>query len=220
MGSMITLTAKDGHAFEAYVAEPKGEPKAGLVVIQEIFGVNDHMREVTDEFAEQGYLAICPAFFDRVEPKLVLSYSDFGRGRDIVGQITDDAVLADINAAATHVRSAGKVGVIGYCWGGAMAFLGACKADVDCGVSYYGTRLIQYSPGMKPRVPMQYHYGETDQSFPMEAVEKVMAEQPEGGHFVYPGADHGFSCTGRPQYNAEATKLALGRVLAFFEQTL
>ncbi|MEQ8734378.1 MAG: dienelactone hydrolase family protein [Rhodospirillaceae bacterium] len=220
MGSMITLTAKDGHTFNAYVAKPKGEAKGGLVIIQEIFGVNDHMMEVTDAFAEQGYLAICPAFFDRVEPNLILSYSDFGRGRDIVGQISDEAVLADINAAAHHVRSAGKVGVIGYCWGGAMAFLGACKADVDCGVSYYGTRLIHYSPEMKPRVPMQYHYGETDQSFPMDAVEKVMAEQPEGEHFVYSEADHGFSCTGRSQYNPEATKLALQRVLAFFEQTL
>lgn len=220
MGSTIKLTAKDGHAFDAYVAEPDGAPKAGVVVIQEIFGVNDHMMEVTDEFAKNGYLAICPAFFDRVESGLVLSYSDFGRGRDTVGQISDDAVLADINAAADHVRSAGKVGVIGYCWGGAMAFLGASKANVDCGVSYYGTRLIQYSPEMKPRVPMQYHYGETDQSFPMKAVEKVMAEQPEGEHFVYPEADHGFSCTGRPQYNADASQLALGRVLAFFNQTL
>ncbi len=212
MGSTITLTAADGHAFEAYLAEPDGDAKAGLVVIQEIFGVNDHMKEVTDDFAKHGYAAICPAFFDRVEPNAVLSYTDFGRGRDMV--------VADINAAADHVRSAGKVGVIGYCWGGAMAFLGACKANVDCGVSYYGTRTIQYSPTMKPKVPFQHHYGETDKSYPMDAVEKVMKEQPEAEHFVYAGADHGFSCNERPQYNAEATALALERTLKFFDETL
>ncbi len=220
MGTTLTLTADDGHSFEAYLAAPDGESKGGLVVIQEIFGVNDHMIDVTDDFARQGYTAICPAFFDRAERGVVLSYSDFGRGREIVGELADEAVIADINAAADKVRSAGKVGVIGYCWGGAMAFLGACKANVDCGVSYYGTRLIQYSTEMKPKVPMQYHYGETDKSFPMDAVEKVMAEQPEGQHFVYPDADHGFSWDGRPQYNADATALALEMVLTFFDETL
>jgi carboxymethylenebutenolidase len=220
MGKTISLTASDGHSFEAYEAKPDGDIKAGLVVIQEIFGVNDHMKEVTDEFAEHGYWAVCPAFFDRVQPGMVLSYSDMGAGRDAVGKISDDMVIADINAAADHVRSVGKVGVIGYCWGGAMAFLGASKAKVDCGVSYYGTRIIQYSPEMKPVVPMQYHYGETDKSFPMDAVKKVMDEQPEGEHFVYPDADHGFSCTDRPQYNADATALALKRSLAFFEANL
>ncbi len=220
MGSTVQLTAGDGHTFEAYLAEPDGSAIAGLVVIQEIFGVNDHMKEVTDEFAAHGYLAVCPAFFDRVEAGIELSYTDFGRGRDLIGQITDDMVIADINAAAAKVRPAGKVGVIGYCWGGAMAFLGACKDDVDCGVSYYGTRTIQYSPNMKPKVPFQHHYGEVDQSFPMDAVEKVLAEQPEAEHFVYPGADHGFSCDARPQFNAEATALALERTLKFFDTTL
>lgn len=220
MGTTISVTAADGHSFKAYLAEPEGAPKAGLVVMQEIFGLNDHMEDVTDEFAKHGYLAICPAFFDRVERDAVLSYTDFGRGREIVGQITDDMVIADVNASADRVRPAGKIGAIGYCWGGAMAYLGACKANVDCAVSYYGTRIIQYSPLMKPKVPMQYHYGAEDQSFPMDAVEKVMVEQSEGEHFVYPGADHGFSCDGRPQYNEEATKLALERSLKFFEATL
>lgn len=220
MGNVISVSASDGHSFDAYVAEPDGKPLAGLVVIQEIFGVNEHMKHVTDDFARHGYLAICPAFFDRVERKAVLSYTDFGRGRELVGQISDDMVVADINAAADFVQSAGKVGAIGYCWGGAMAFLGACKANVDCAISYYGTRIIQYSADLKPRVPMQYHYGETDQSFPMDAVEKVMAEQPEGEHFVYPGADHGFSCDGRPQYNVEATKIALARSLKFLGSNL
>ena len=129
-------------------------------------------------------------------------------------------VVADIDAAAAQVRPAGKVGVIGYCWGGAMAFLGACKVYVECGVSYYGTRTIQYSPNMKPKVPFQHHYAATDQSFPMEAVEKVMAEQPEAEHYVYPGAEHGFSCDARPQYNAEATEVALQRTLKFFADNL
>lgn len=220
MGQVITLTAADGHSFEAYKAEPDGTPKAGLVVIQEIFGLNEHMKDVTNEFARHGFLAICPAFFDRVERQAVLSYTEFGRGRETVGQVSDDMVVNDVNAAADHIRSAGKVGAIGYCWGGAMAFLSACKANVDCGVSYYGTRIIQYSPTLKPKVPMQYHYGQDDQSFPMDAVEKVMAEQVEGEHFVYPGADHGFSCDGRPQYNPAATQLALERSLKFFEAML
>ena len=220
MGSTLTLTASDGQSIEAYVAEPNGTPKAGIVVIQEIFGVNDHMKHVTDNFAAEGYAAICPSFFDRVEPGAVLPYTDFGRGREIAGQMSNDAVVADINAAADHVRSAGKVGVIGYCWGGSMSFLGACDANIDCAVSYYGSRIIQYSPDMKPKVPMQYHYGEIDQSFPMDAVEKVMSEQPEGEHFVYDGADHGFSCGDRPQFNQVATELALSRVLKFFGETL
>lgn len=220
MGSTITLTANGDHSIEAYLAEPDGPAKAGLVVIQEIFGVNDHMKHVTDDFAKQGYLAICPSFFDRVEPGAVLSYTEFGRGRDLAGRMSNDAVVADINAAADRVRSAGKVGVIGYCWGGSMSFLAACEANIDCAVSYYGSRIIQFSPDMKPKVPMQYHYGEIDQSFPMDAVDKVMAEQPEGEHFVYKGADHGFSCNDRPQYNAEATALALSRALKFFNETL
>lgn len=220
MGSMTTLTAADGHTFEAYVAEPDGTAKGGVVVIQEIFGLNNHMKEVTDEFASNGYLAICPAFFDRVEPGVEVSYTDFSKGRELIGKISNEMVVADINAAADHVRSAGKVGVIGYCWGGAMAFIGACEANVDCGVSYYGSRIAQFSPTMKPRVPFQHHYGETDQSFPMDAVEKVKTEQPEAEHFVYPGADHGFSCDARPQYNAEATAQALERTLAFFSANL
>lgn len=220
MGNVISVTAADNHSYNAYLAEPKDQPKGGLVVIQEIFGINDHMKHVTDDFAQHGYLAICPAFFDRVERDTILSYTDFGRGREMVGQISDEMVVADINAAVDRVSSAGKVGAIGYCWGGAMAFLGACNANLHCAVSYYGTRIIQYSPLMKPRVPMQYHYGEEDQSFPMDAVEKVMVEQPEGEHFVYAGADHGFSCNDRPQYNADATKLALDRVLKFFGNAL
>ena len=220
MGLTITLTAGDGHTFEAYVAEPEGEAKASVVVIQEIFGVNDHMKEITDEFAANGYSAVCPAFFNRIEPGVVLSYTDFSRGRELIGQITDDMVIADVNAAADQIRPAGKVGVIGYCWGGAMAFLSACKANVDWGVSYYGTRITKYSPTMKPKVPFQHHYGEMDKSFPMDAVEKVMAEQSEAEHFVYPGADHGFSCEARPQYNAEAAALAFERTLQFFEANL
>jgi len=220
MGKTISVTAADNHSFKAYLAEPQGLPRGGLVIIQEIFGVTDHMKHVTDEFARNGYLAICPAFFDRVERDTTVSYTDFGRGRELVGQISDEMVIADINAAVDHVSSAGKVGAIGYCWGGAMAFLGGCKANLDCAVSYYGTRIIQYSPLMKPKVPMQYHYGAEDQSFPMDAVEKVMAEQPEGEHFVYAGADHGFSCHDRPQYDAEATELALERALKFFGNSL
>ena len=220
MGEKITLTASDGHELDAYISVPSRPSRAAIIVIQEIFGVNDHMKEVTDEFAAHGYAAICPSFFDRIESNAVLSYTDFGRGRDIVGQITDDMVVADINAAADHVRNKGKVGIIGYCWGGAMAFLGACKANVDCGISYYGTRTIQYSPNMKPKIPFQHHYGGEDKSFPMDAVKKVMAEQPEAEHFIYPGADHGFSCSERPQYNAQATSVALDRTLDFLDRIL
>jgi len=220
MGSMITLTAGDGHVLDAYVAEPSGNARASVIIIQEIFGLNEHMKAVTDKFAANGYLSVCPALFDRIEGGVEIPYNDVSKGRELIGKITDDMVEKDINTAADYCRRAGKVGVIGYCWGGAMAFLAACKVNLDCGVSYYGTRITQYSPIMKPKVPFQHHYGEADTSFPMDAVEKVMAEQPEAEHFVYPGAGHGFSCDARPEYNAGATIHAHERTLTFLEAYL
>jgi len=220
MADVIEIRTDDDHVIEAYKSMPSGDPKGAVVVIQEIFGVSNHLKRVTDAYAADGYIAIAPSFFDRVEKNLVLGYSEFDRGRNLAGQLTDDMIINDINAAADAVRGVGKVGLVGYCWGGSAVFLGCCRSNVDCGSAYYGSRIIEYSPQMQPKVPVAYHYGKIDHSLPMDAVQKIIQEQPEGEHHIYEGADHGFNCDDRPQFNSDASNLARKRTLDFFSQHL
>ncbi|MDX2224300.1 MAG: dienelactone hydrolase family protein [Rhodospirillaceae bacterium] len=220
-GSMIELTAADGHRLGAYAAIPAGAPKGGVVILQEIFGVNGHIRHLCEEYAADGYVAVAPALFDRAERNLVLSYTDFSRAREIVAGLTPAMLTADMQAAIDEtVKRGAKTGMvvpIGYCFGGAMAFLAACQNAGICGaVDYYGTRTIQYCETMTPQVPVMYHFGTLDKSIPPEAITKIKAAHPVGTFFLYEGADHGFSCDERPQfYNAAATKLAKDRTLRF-----
>lgn len=220
MGTTIKLTASDGHAFDAYRADPKGKPKAALVVCQEIFGVNSHIRRVVDEFASDGYVAIAPALFDRVERGVEIGYepADIARGRDIRGKCTNENALLDIEAAAKAVRATGKLGVVGYCWGGRLAWLSACRLTFDASVCYYGGGIAE-TKDEKARCPVMMHFGETDSSIPMAEVEAVRKAQPKVTFHIYP-AGHGFNCEQRGSYHAESARIARERTLAFFAQHL
>jgi carboxymethylenebutenolidase len=216
MGSFITLTAEDGHGFDAYRAEPSGTPKAGLLVIQEVFGVNAHMRDVTDGFAADGYLAIAPALYDRAEKNVELGYGMDERpaAREYRAKVGNDGPVMDMKATVAELRSAGKVGSVGYCWGGALAWLTATRLDVDCTVTYYGGAIHEFR-NETANCPVMMHFGETDESIPMSNVEEIQAAQPQATCFIYP-AGHGFNCDHRADYHAESAALARQRTQAFF----
>jgi carboxymethylenebutenolidase len=221
MGQNLTLTAKDGHKFGVYRADPSGTPRGALVVIQEIFGVNGHIRRVTDGFAQQGYVAVSPALFDRVEQGIELGYDpkSIESGRDIRTKVPLDGTLADLQATIDYAKPFGKVGVVGYCWGGSLAFLAATRLDsVAAAVGYYGGMIAAHAQE-KPRVPVILHFGDQDQSIPMSDVEKVKQARPDVPIYVY-NAGHGFNCDERGSYNAEATKVALERTLKFFAEKI
>ena len=235
MGQMITLTADDGHQFGAYRADPEGAARGGIVrggaarggivVIQEIFGVNGHIREVADGYAAAGYLAIAPALYDRAERNAELGYTqdDIQAGLKLRADIPLDRVLADISAAAAVAGTAGdgskmNVGTVGYCWGG---FLSAASAvnlagAVTASVGYYGGGIAAGLLDQSPRLPLLLHFGEHDHGIPLEDVAKVSAAWPEAAVHIYAGAEHGFECDQRPSYNAHAARLALSRTLRFF----
>ena len=219
MGTQIQLTASDGHAFAAYRARPDGTPKAGVVILQEIFGITNHIREVTDQYAELGYLAVAPALFDRVDQGITLDYTDIQTALEVVGQLELENVMIDVQAAAREASGAGKVAAIGYCWGGAIVDLAACRLDIDAGVSYYGRRTLEWLDET-PKCPVIYHFGREDQSIPMDAVEKILAARPNGIVHIYDGAGHGFNCTDRADYSPDNAKLALDRTLEFLDQHL
>ena len=220
MGEFNTLMARDGHEFQAYLSAPKGPPRGAVIVVQEIFGVNHHIRAVADDYAARGYLAIAPAMFDRIRRGIELTYTpaDIQEGVGYMMQITREQIVADLSAAFAVVKHAGKVGAVGYCWGGYVAFVAACDIPVSCGVAYYGGSI----PGNLQKVPtkpMMYHWGEQDGHIPMSAVEQVKAAHPAGIHHVY-DAGHGFNCTERSDYDKPSANLALQRTLDFFAQHL
>jgi carboxymethylenebutenolidase len=220
MGSTIQLTAADGHTLSAYSAGPSTAPH-GLVVIQEIFGVNRHMRHVCDAFAEQGYAVVAPALFDRAERGVELGYAgpDIERGRTLRGRVPEAGTLADIEAAARHLGGK-KVGIVGYCWGGTVAWWGATRSrlfSATCG--WYGGG-IAAAKDEKPNCPVQLHFGEKDASIPMSDVEAIRKAQPGVEIFVYPGAQHGFGCDERPSYSAKDAERAQQRTLEFFRKHL
>ena len=221
MGETLTLTASDGHEFSAYRADPAAAPRGGLVVIQEIFGVNSHIRSVADGFAADGYAAVAPALFDRVERDIELAYDPDGiaAGRGIRGQIAWDDALADITAAVAALPGM-KVGVVGYCWGGSLAWLAATRvAGVAASVGYYGGQINDFRDET-PRCPVMLHFGTEDASIPMNAVEAVTAAQPDVPVHIYEGAGHGFNCDQRGSYHAEAAATARERTLAFLRENV
>ncbi len=217
MGETIKLTCKDGAKIGAYVARPAGAPKGGLVVLQEIFGVNHHIRAIADRFAAAGYLAVAPALFDRVEPNVELGYGMEERPRaiDLRSQTRLEATLADIEAAISVAKQGGKVGLVGFCWGGTLAFLGTCRLPgVTAAVGYYGGGIAAVA-SERPRVPLMLHFGAHDKHIPMSDVEKIRTAQPTVPIFVY-DADHGFHCDERDSYNKAASEEAGLRTLEFF----
>jgi carboxymethylenebutenolidase len=222
MGDYVTLSAEDGHKLTAYVARPDGKPKAGLVVIQEIFGVNAHIRSVADGYAKDGFLAVAPALFDRIQPGVELGYegADLQAAMRFVPLIDMEKSLADVAAAVEFAACAtgNKVGVIGYCLGGTLAWLAATRLHPAAAVGYYAGRIGNYA-GETPAAPVMLHFGKQDKHIPVEEVEKVKTAHPEVKIFWY-DAGHGFNCNPRPSYNPEAAAQARERSLSFLNKHL
>jgi carboxymethylenebutenolidase len=220
MGRSITLTSADGHQLGAYRADPDGAPHGGVVVIQEIFGVNSHIRDVAAGYAAAGYLAVAPALYDRVQRGAELGYTpdDMQAGRELRGGVPLAAAMADIAAAAAVARSAGKVGTVGFCWGGLLSAAAAVNlaGTVDVSVGYYGGGIAQQLLDREPQVPLLLHFGEEDHAIPLDDVAKVRAAWPATAVHVYAGAQHGFECDQRPSYHAHSARVALSRSLRFF----
>ena len=217
MGEHITLSAEDGVTIGAYVAKPAGAPRGGIVVIQEIFGVNHHIRAVADSYAAQGYLAVAPALYDRVQPDYESGYeqADMQAGVATRGKTDAGKVMLDVKAAVAEAAKAGKVGVVGYCWGGTLAFASAVNLPgVAAASGYYGAGVAAMCDKV-PVAPTILHFGETDHSIPMADVEKIKAARPETPVYVY-AAGHGFNCDERGSYNKECADVARQRTYDFF----
>jgi carboxymethylenebutenolidase len=226
MGQFIDLTAKDGFVVPAYVAQPAGTPKGAVVVVQEIFGVNSHIRAVADGYAAQGYLAVAPATFQRVKPGVEMGYTDEDMKAGFALKMAVEAlpapgVMQDLQAAVDYAAQAGKVGIVGYCWGGLLTWRAASSlSGLTAAVPYYGGGMTTpEEAARKPQVPVLAHFGEKDHWIPLESVQAFAKAHPEVTVHVY-AADHGFNCDQRGSYNAEAAKLARERTLAFFQQHL
>jgi len=220
MSNWIELTADDGHKLAAYRATPSGKPRGGLVLLQEIFGVNSHIRSLVDGFANEGYDTVAPALYDRIEPGIELGYSDdeLARSRELRAQIPVDDVVRDVAAAKQAVDGAGKVGAVGYCWGGALAWLAATRLGVDCAVGYYGSVMIGFVDEI-PACPVTLMLGETDTSFPPENIVTIRAKHPDVVIFTYP-AGHGFACDQRGSWHEPSARLAGQRTLEIFRRYL
>ncbi|MBT3067770.1 dienelactone hydrolase family protein [Rhodoferax sp. U11-2br] len=229
MTSLLELTAADGFQFPVYQATPTDPVRGAVVVLQEIFGVNRHIRSVTDGFAAQGYLALAPSTFHRVRQGVDMGYSpeDIAAGVALKAQVEGlpaPGVLADIQATVDHAARqlpSGKVAVVGYCWGGLLAWRAACAlVHITAAVPYYGGGMTQpVEIARRPKVPVLAHFAEHDASIPLQGVEAFRLAHPEVALHLY-NASHGFNCDCRSAYNAPAASLALERTLSFLEQSL
>jgi carboxymethylenebutenolidase len=218
MGDRVQLRAIDGFAFGTYQAMPATRPRGGIVVIQEIFGVNDHIRQVCDGYAAAGYAAIAPQIFDRVQRDVEMGYepNDMTRGIDIArGKLKMEQTMLDLQAAVDDARRFGKVGVVGYCFGGLLAWIAASDlTGISASCAYYGGG-VAGQLDRRPRCPVMMHFGAKDAHIPLTDVDKVRKAHPEVTIHVY-DADHGFNCDHRASYDAAAAKLARTRSLEFF----
>jgi len=228
MGSMIELKAADGTAVPAYEARPVGNPMGAVVVIQEIFGVNSHIRQVADGYAAQGYVAVAPAAFHRVKPGVELGYTDADMGegfgyKTAVEALPAPGVMQDIQAAIDHAAkvSGGKVGIVGYCWGGLLTWRAACTlTGLSAAVPYYGGGVTtEAEAARQTKVPVLAHFAEEDKWIPMDSVEAFKKAHPEVQVHTY-AAHHGFNCNQRGSWHAPSAQLASERSLAFFAQHL
>lgn len=228
MGQFIDLQAADGRSIPAYLARPTGRAKGGLVVVQEIFGVNPHIREVADGYAAAGYLAIAPATFHRVQPGVELGYTeaDMKQGMGLkaaVEALPPPGVLQDLQAAVDHAarESGGKVGMVGYCWGGLLTWRAAGRiTGLSAAVPYYGGGMTQPQElAQKLQAPVMAHLSDRDNYVPLDGVEALRKAHPDVQVHLYP-AHHGFNCDHRAAYHAEAARLARERTLAFLAEHL
>lgn len=219
MGERVQLTAADGTRLSAYRASPSGTPRGGLVVVQEIFGINSHIRSVCDGFAADGYVAIAPALFDRYAPGFEVGYTpeDIARGRELKAKAGIESALLDIVAARDAVAPTGKVGIVGYCWGGYVAWMSAARVSgLACAIPYYGGGILD-ARNESPKCPVLAHFGERDAMIPATGVRELQKLYPAAQIFLY-AADHGFNCDQRAAYNPAAAKLARERSLGFLRR--
>lgn len=220
MADWVELVSSDQHKLKAWRAAPAGKPKAALVVIQEIFGVNNHIRSITERFAKEGYLAIAPAMFDRYQRDFETGYGPDGMAEAlaIVPKIEPAKALLDIAAAHDDVKAVGKVGIVGFCFGGTMAWLSACRLKFDAASCYYGGQIARAAKE-KPQCPVIMHFGAKDAHIPLTAVDEIRKAQPNVPIYLY-DAGHGFSCDERASYDEAAHDLAWSRTLKFFTENL
>ena len=222
MGQKLTLTTSDNHKLGAYRADPAGQPKGAIVVIQEIFGVNHHIRAMCDRFAGIGYTAIAPAVFDRFVRDFECGYTpdEIANARSYLGNLNFDNMMKDIAAALDNVKGAGPAGIVGYCMGGTASFLASCRVPgFKAAVSYYGGMIGKFADE-KPKCPLMMHFGEKDEGIPMATVEDIKKKQPQAETFTYPDAPHGFACDERGSFRAEARDIAWKRTTDFFAKHL
>jgi carboxymethylenebutenolidase len=215
---MLQLRAKDSHNLSAYMVAPEGKPRGGVVVIQEIFGLNSHIKRVAEQYAGLGYLTVAPALFDRVKRNVELPYSDLQAGLDLMMKTTNEGVLADVNAAVDALAHAGRTGMVGFCWGGRVTYLAACRINIAAAVCYYGGGIAQLLDE-QPKCPIMFHHGERDAFIPASDVAKIRVAVPKGIFYLYP-ANHGFNCTDRADYDVASARLAFERSGEFFRNHL
>jgi len=221
LGEFSTIMARDGHEFQAWLVAPSGRPRGAVVLLQEIFGVNGHIRAVAADFAAQGYTVIAPCLFDRIRRGIELGYSqaEVQEGAGYRAQLKPETTMKDIAAATAVVRNSGRTATVGYCWGGTLSYLAACQLPVSCAVVYYG-KVVGYLE-QKPRCPVMFHYGAQDLSIPLSDVEATRAAiQPPSALHLYEDAGHGFNCDQRPSHNPQAATLARTRTLEFLGRYL
>ena len=219
MGKPLSLTAPDTHRLGAYRADPDGKPRGGIVVVQEIFGVNHHIRSVCDRLAALGYAAIAPALFDRFARDFQSGYSpeEIAQARKFLTNVDWAAFVRDTSAAVEALP--GRVAVLGFCMGGTVSYLAATQLDgLAAAVCFYGGQIAK-SADQKPRCPTQMHFGAKDEHIPMSDVETIRAKRPECEIHVYP-AGHGFYCDERASFHAESAAIAWGRTLRFLDEKL
>ena len=221
----IQLTSNDGHQFSAYEGSPSSEVKGGIVLIQEIFGVNSHIRSVVDGYADEGYYTIAPGLFDRIEENVELGYEaeDMQKGIQFVTKMKPENTLSDIAAVTEFIKEKypqRKIATIGYCFGGTMAWVSAGALDaISCSVCYYGGQIASLAD-RTPKCPTLLHFGELDAHIPMSDVDKIRLAQPNAEVLVYEGVKHGFNCDARSDYDKDAAELAKQRSLAYLMKHL
>lgn len=216
-GGWLDLTASDGHRLRGFEAKPRGTEKGRILVIQEIFGVNNHIRNVVKDYAAEGYRALAPALFDRAERDVELAYDDAGiqRGRGIMGKLSIDDALKDVEAALKHLGGDGSAAIVGYCWGGTIAWVAASQLGVRAAIGYYGGGIANRLDDA-PRAPTLLHFGDQDHAIPLTVAEDVRKRHPSTIVHIYP-AGHGFNCGERGSYHAESAALAKRRTLGLLQ---
>ena len=220
MTEYVDIFTKDNHKFQAYLSQPNQKVKGGIVIIQEIFGVNDHIKEVCNLYSNHGYLTIAPCLFDRENKNIELDYDQEGitEGRRLK-ELLNELSINEIESSISFVESAGKVGVIGYCWGGSLSWKAACKFNnLSSSIIYYGGDVPKLK-NLIPKCPTMCHFGELDQSIPIDDVKEFEKSNQNINLYTYP-ADHGFNCNHRNQYNKKCSDIALERSLSFLEKNL